>query len=55
MRVIAALSDPAVVAKVLAHLDLPTALPCTGPRAALKATAPVTVKAGEDAQVSVQF
>jgi hypothetical protein len=31
MRVIAALSEPAVVAKVLAHLDLPTALPCPAP------------------------
>ena len=31
MRVIAALSEPAVVAKVLAHLDLPTALPQPAP------------------------
>jgi hypothetical protein len=31
MRVIAALSDPTVVARVLAHLDLPTALPCPAP------------------------
>ncbi len=31
MRVIAALSKPATVAKVLAHLDLPTALPSPAP------------------------
>jgi hypothetical protein len=31
MRVIAALSDSAVVAKVLAHLDLPTTLPQPAP------------------------
>ena len=31
MRVIAALSEPAVVAKVLAHLDLPTTLPQPAP------------------------
>ena len=31
MRVIAALSEPAVVARVLAHLDLPTTLPTPAP------------------------
>jgi acyl-CoA reductase-like NAD-dependent aldehyde dehydrogenase len=31
MRVIAALSEPAVVCKVLAHLDLPTTLPQPAP------------------------
>jgi hypothetical protein len=31
MRVIAALSEPSVVAKVLSHLDLPTVLPSSAP------------------------